>query len=235
MSPAESIPEGVQCEAKFVLSAGRAGSLLSLLRQRCRLDSAHPANVVSSLYYDTRDRRSLHEKNNSDFLKTKVRLRWYTELDGEVSTSGSFLEVKQRVGVTRAKVRIVTPYEPAWLDRAPLWHPDLANAPRLLRDHGVRLPPLTPIFVVRYERHRFFDPASRLRVNLDRHVHVPAANPGALGPRFRAELCHAVLELKGRNPEELPRALHGALRLGCRRSSFSKYAACYLSVFGVTP
>ena len=228
------MPDGVQSEAKFVVAAGRAGSLLSLLRQRCRVDGAHPANVVSSVYYDTRDRGALHEKTNSDYLKTKVRLRWYTELDGSVSTSCSFLEVKQRVGQTRAKVRIATPHEGAWLDRAPLWHPDVANAPRLLRDHGVRLPPLVPLFVVRYERHRFFDPASRLRVNLDRHVHVPAVNPAALGPRFRAELHYAVLELKGRDPDELPRALHAALRLGCRRSSFSKYAACYLSVFGVT-
>ena len=91
-----------------------------------------------------------------------------------------------------------------------------------------------PLFVVRYERHRFFDPASRLRINLDQHVHVPAANPAALGPRLRGELDHAVLELKGRDRDELPRALFAALRLGCRRSSFSKYAACYLSVFGVT-
>ena len=45
-------------------------------------DGAYSSNIVSSLYYDTRDRRGLYEKLNSDFLKLKVRLRWYTELNG---------------------------------------------------------------------------------------------------------------------------------------------------------
>ena len=42
-----------QAEAKFALAEGRAGAALALLRQQCRPDAEHPANVVSSLYYDT--------------------------------------------------------------------------------------------------------------------------------------------------------------------------------------
>lgn len=224
-----------QREAKFVLAEARAGTLLTLLRQRCRPDGAHAANVVSSLYYDTADRRGLYEKVNSDFLKTKVRLRWYTDLDGRIGTPGSFLEVKRRIGGTREKLRLDAPFAAEWLDRTPIHHVDLTRAADALRPLGVRLPALSPLFVIRYERHRFLEPASGLRINLDRRIHVPDVNRRMMGPRLRPALTQAVLEVKGAVGDELPRALHGALRLGCRLSSFSKYAACYLSIFGAVP
>ena len=221
-----------QSEAKFALAESRAGAVLALLRQQCRPDVEHPANVVSSLYYDTRDRRGLYEKLNSDFLKTKYRLRWYRDLDGRFSTPGSFFEVKQRIGGTRDKRRIEAPFDARWLDAASSGAPALAHVSALLQAHGVRVQPLVPVFVIRYERYRFLDPSSGLRVNLDRRIEVTRSHPHVTGPRFGAKLTHAVLELKGANAEELPRPLWPALRLGCRLGSFSKYATCYMAALG---
>ena len=223
---------GPQAEAKFVLAEGRAGAMLALLRQQCRVDATHPANVVSSLYYDTRDRRGLYEKLNSDFFKTKFRLRWYRELDGRCRTAGSFFEVKQRTGGTRDKLRFEAPFQADWLETASLADPALSRATGLLRSHGVRVPPLEPTVVVRYERHRFLEPASGVPINLDRRISVPRSNPRLTGPRFRGALAEAVLEIKGSGVEELPQPLWSLLRLGCRLGSFSKYAACYAAALG---
>ena len=221
-----------QAEAKFALAEGRAGAALALLCQQCRPGAKHPANVVSSLYYDTRDRRSLYEKLNSNFLKTKFRLRWYRDLDGHFSTPGSFFEIKQRVGTARNKRRIAAPFDASWLDGASLAEPALARTAELLRAHGVHTPPLVPVFVLRYERHRFLEPSSGLRINLDRRITVARSHPHVTGPRFRAALAQAVLEVKGARAEELPRPLWLALRLGCRLGSFSKYATCYAEALG---
>ncbi len=221
-----------QKEAKFALAEARAGAALALLRQQCRPDAEHPANVVSSLYYDTRDRRGLYGKLNSDFLKTKFRLRWYRDLDGRFSTPGSFFEVKQRIGGTRHKRRIAAPFDASWLDEASPGEPALARITELLRSHGVHAPPLVPVFVIRYERHRFLEPSSGLRVNLDRRITVTSSHPHVTGPRFRVALTQAVLEVKGARAEELPRPLWPALRLGCRLGSFSKYATCYAAALG---
>ena len=227
--------EAPQIEAKFVLAEGRAGMALAFLRQRCQPDKKYSSGTVSSLYFDTNDRRMLYEKLNSDFLKTKIRLRWYTELDGSIQTLGSFLEVKRRIGRVREKLRIAAPYEAAWLNTVPLHHPSLSAAHAELRPHGMSSPRLTPLFVVRYERYRFKDQASGARINLDRRIHVPSVNRDTAALRPGSPLPHAVLEIKGRTVDELPQALHAVLRLGCRLGSFSKYATCYVSVFGGTP
>ena len=145
------------------------------------------------------------------------------------------MEVKRRIGRVREKVRIAVPYEAAWLNRAPLHHPDLADAPARLRAEGVCLPPLDPLFVVRYERHRFSDPSTGVRINLDRRIHVPTVNPETRCACRQPALPHAVLEVKGRGVDELPRALHPVLLLGCRLGSFSKYSSCYLSILGAAP
>lgn len=86
------LPEQFSHELKYVFPNRRAVSILNWLKARCRSDSDYPAAVVSSIYYDTVDWRSLAEKNNSDYLKTKIRLRWYQDLfTGELSQE-SFLE-----------------------------------------------------------------------------------------------------------------------------------------------
>jgi hypothetical protein len=213
-------------ELKFTFSNGRAAGALALLRARMRADPTYPHAVVSTLYYDDSDWSRLRAKLNSDYLKEKVRLRWYT---GPL-TAGSpgFVEMKSRIGACRDKVRVATPYSSVWLDRAPIGDPALARAPMLLQARGLgsAAARLRPMFVVRYERYRFVEPQTGSRVNLDIDIAVTAVNRAALGGAAPCGLSTAVVEIKG--PEtDLPAALHVLLRLGCRRASFSKYSACY--------
>lgn len=215
-------------ELKWWLPAGRSRACERFLAGRLRPDRDHPRGWVVSVYYDTPTWRLLREKVNSDYLKTKVRLRYYEDDDGHPLGTQAFLEAKQKVGSQRGKIRIPLSREdlPERLDgRA------MRALPELLRRRGVALPaPLLPAFAVRYFRSRWVDPRSGSRVCLDRDIRVPAVNRAML-PRTRAGTLDAtVLEVKG-GGTSLPASLRPLAAFGCRRRSFSKYAACHAFLF----
>lgn len=215
-------------ELKFVFSNARAPMALSLLRARCQPDPKHPTGLVSSIYYDDRTLRFLREKVNSDYLKTKVRLRWY---DAGPNTYG-FVEAKFRIGDRRDKVRVSTPHSAEWLALRRLHEPVLQRIPELLRTRGVTVSSaLCPVFLVRYQRYRFVEPLSGSRVSLDCDISVPTTNRSLLPYAGAARLTTAVVEIKG-TQTELPTVLRELLRLGCRRSSFSKYGSAFRSLSG---
>jgi hypothetical protein len=77
--PAEnrSPVQPLQRELKYVFPNLRAGWLREWLGVRCRPDGEFAAGRISSIYFDTWSESLLDEKVNSDYQKTKVRLRWY--------------------------------------------------------------------------------------------------------------------------------------------------------------
>jgi VTC domain len=208
-SPPTGAPDTeLERELKFVLPGSRSSTALAFLRALCRSDPKYSVAKVSTIYYDTPDLQLLGEKLDSDYLKRKVRLRWYGGGEGAESTR-SFLELKSRVGSLRTKDRVETPLPAAWLDRAPLEAAELLDVLDLLRPFGFAMPTLlVPALLVRYSRYRFVEPVSGTRVSLDGAIEVP----------------RAVLEVKGR-VDDLPRVLRPLVHLGARRGSFSKYAA----------
>lgn len=214
-------------EIKLVLPNGAAPSLVRWLRSRCWPDPLYPAATVSSIYYDTPDWRLLREKVNSDFLKTKVRLRWYSDIDGAGPQDRSYLEVKRRVGSQRQKLRVETEVSGRWLSGSGLAAPRLLSLPRLLRARGIALPgPLFPVFQVRYKRLRFAEPRTGARLCIDYDICAPRVNWQMLPRANCFQLRHAVLEVKGRGTE-IPEPLRRVAALGCQKRSFSKYAICY--------
>ena len=221
------LPADADHEIKLVLPNHRAPSLLRWLLARSRPDPLYPAATVSSIYYDTRDWRFLREKRNGDFLKTKVRLRWYADIDGSAPQDRSYLEVKHRIGSQRRKIRVETDFSGGWLSRSALANPRLLSLPPLLRAQGVALPgPLFPVFQVRYKRLRFAEPSTGARLCVDYDICAPNVNWQMLPRANRFRLRHAVFEVKGRNAE-IPETLRRITALGCRKQSFSKYAICY--------
>lgn len=217
-------------EIKLVLSNAAAPSLLQWLRSRCWPDPIYPEATVSSIYYDTPDWRFLREKINSDFLKTKVRVRWYSDIDGGEPQNRSYLEVKRRVGSRRQKFRVETDVSGAWLSRCGLAAPRLLTLPAMLRARGIALPgPLFPVFQVRYKRLRFAEPSTGARLCIDYDICAPRVNGQMLPRANRFQLRHAVLEVKG-SSAEIPEPLRRAAALGCRKRSFSKYAVCYQKI-----
>ena len=72
-------------ELKYLLPAGRAFLARKIVSALCQPDPVYPAATVFTIYYDTPDLTLLSEKLNSDYLKTKVRLRWYLHAAGSRS------------------------------------------------------------------------------------------------------------------------------------------------------
>ena len=64
-------------ELKFTIDGRNVTAVRRWLSSICRPDPLFPRGVVNSIYFDTPELHHLREKINSDYLKTKVRLRWY--------------------------------------------------------------------------------------------------------------------------------------------------------------
>jgi hypothetical protein len=221
-------PAIASAEAKFVGPAELEGQVLAWLRHVCLQDPSHPEATVFTLYYDTPELAAYHEKAGGDFVKTKLRLRWYDpELAADAALRAAFLEVKHKVGSGRRKPRARLELPRGVLDRAALDHPLFAE---VLARHaaalGERLPAaLQPAAVVEYRRRRFVCPFTLSRICLDTEIRLGRVNERLL-PRLGPAAAGAiVLEVKDGGREPLPwlAALYAA---GIRRRSFSKYGAC---------
>ncbi len=227
---APETPVRPEHELKFVLPAAAAGVVFDWLRARCLPDPAYPDGIVTSIYYDGRNLRFLDAKINSDFEKTKVRLRWYSDPQTGEPEGTAYLEVKRKIGARRFKERL--PLE------APIT--DLANAPlsssvfrdilSMARDQGTGLPgDLLAVMEIRFRRRRFIEPLSGTRVSIDSDIRAARTNAVVIPGVNPFPLAHAVLESKG-ELRKIPAALRPLTTMGCRKESFSKYARCYHKV-----
>ena len=167
---ARPAPGAGERELKFTLPA----ALVHLARRRldnvCRRDVQFPAAVVWTIYYDTPALVSLGEKINSDYLKRKIRVRWYSDLEGRV-TGPAFVEAKLRIGTRRSKVRARLPYPAEEIATWDLQDPRLQSFPLLLREQGISgQESWQPMMLIRYRRDRFVEPLTRSRVSLDADI-----------------------------------------------------------------
>jgi hypothetical protein len=213
-------------ELKFVLPNSRADIARRRLDRLTRRDPEFPAAIVFTIYYDTPGLLSLGEKMNSEYLKRKIRVRWYSDVAGRVS-GPAFVEAKLRVGNRRSKVRVQLPYRAEELAEWSLQDARLQALPRLLQEHGISARELWhPVMLIRYRRDRFTEPLSRSRVSLDADIAGVAVNPAVLASVDSTNVGSAVLEVKGAG-EQLPLVLRPLLQLGARKQSFSKFLAVY--------
>ncbi len=220
-------------EIKCLVPVSRSVSLRAWLAAVCPPERAHPPGLVCTTYYDTPRRAILGEKINSDYLKTKVRVRWYATLDGRPDPTAVFAEVKYRVGNRREKVRVRLGADPADLASQPLRSPRWFSLVDPLRAVASHLPPrLEPVLSLQYARYRYLDPASAARLTVDDEITVTAFNETRSTGRVPARLPVAVFEYKGRR-DALPSHLAPAVRFGARRASCSKFLACYQLATGL--
>jgi hypothetical protein len=223
-APAFAAPsEGWQASAaryelKYVGPAAAAGALEALLRAHCPPEGAHAENVVHSVYFDTARLAAYGEKADGEYVKTKLRLRWY-----EPHAGFAWLEIKAKRGSLGAKQRKRIPFAPPGPDA------DAEVFARIAREHlGVAL---QPSVWLAYRRLRRATPDARARVALDRDIRVVWAGP-ALARRERpGPLPVFVLEQKGDALEPSP-WLAGLIGRFARRAAFSKYTACVDAVRG---
>jgi hypothetical protein len=227
--------EDLGFESKYLLPIWKHGQVLSALRALCQPDPKYPNGIIDSIYFDTLDFKFLREKADSDYLKTKVRLRWYHTLNGELASSSAFSEIKYRVGTRRQKLHFESNIASESLDQIDLEDPLLLEFGDSLTQVGV-LPfeKLLPMFVVRYARYRFIDPISNTRIALDSEISIAKVNrnifpEAAVMPQFKLDT--AVLEFKAKQPG-MPRVAMALRHLELRQSSFSKYLEGYLALKG---
>jgi hypothetical protein len=195
----------------------------------CRRDPDHAVDDVWTVYFDTADRLSLREKLDSDYLKTKIRVRAYAE-PGLAPTGDAFIEMKRRVGDRREKVRVRLPGAAAALASRRLDDEAWRELPLALASEGVILGALwRPVLTLVYRRTRLVDPITGARVSSDREVRATAVHPAVRAAWSPEPLPVGVIEIKGPGGE-LPLSLRPLVRFGARRASFSKYAAIWAHV-----
>jgi hypothetical protein len=208
-------------EIKHVLPAASAGPVEAWLGAVCRSERDRPPAWVTSVYFDSPGLHLLDEKVNSDYLKVKVRVRWYESLDGTTGEP-AFLEVKRRIGTRRDKQRSVVSLPGAalaqWALEDPRWLSLVAGA------DPAAGPGLRPSLKLRYVRTRFLCDGSGARVAADRRIEVVAVHRALAAVPVRAQVGQAVVEWKGLTAD-LPFHLRAITNFGARRQSFSKYLA----------
>src|SRR5215210_2479023 len=105
-TPAKAEPPSIEYELKFVLPEGIAPAVAAWLGSACRPHPQFHDAIITSVYYDDPEWSLLGEKLNSDFLKRKLRLRWYRTPGVPLSELPAFIEGKFKAGGRREKVRV---------------------------------------------------------------------------------------------------------------------------------
>ncbi len=219
-----------ESEIKYVFDRHIGPQLALWLSERCVPDGEYPYGTVSSVYYDTPWWHLLREKLNSDYLKTKFRIRWYSDLNGKNPGPCGWIEAKHKVGSSRFKKRVQLNESGQKLSETPLESPYWLDFAQNFSEMGFALPgSLVPVFEIRYQRLRFVEPTTGARICIDNHISAPRINPLMLSATTPAELTEGVFELKG-NQNTLPKYLRQLSVLGCRKRSFSKYLNCYVQL-----
>jgi hypothetical protein len=220
-------------ELKFLVAGRHVAFVAGLLRGVCPPESRYPPARIVTVYFDTPGLQLLDEKINSDYLKTKVRVRWYEALDGSASAGdAAFVEAKCRIGSTREKRRLWTARRAADLAALPLDAAEWGSLVAALRLEGAGLPhDLAPVLRLSYVRERLVDRLGGGRVSLDTGIAVTAVNPQRIRPGRIGQIPGAVVEYKGQR-SDLPPHLRLLTAAGLRRASYSKYLAAYLHVTG---
>ena len=76
------LEEDGEFELKYTFPVVLLNSIEGWLAITCGRDETYPESRVQSIYLEAADARSYYEKVNSDFFKTKFRVRWYERRDG---------------------------------------------------------------------------------------------------------------------------------------------------------
>ena len=205
-------------ERKYPIAEARAALVTAWIGARLTPDPQYPRGVITSCYYDSPSLDAYWEAADGFWGKAKLRLRWYgAPVD---AGAGCWLEVKQREGARGGKLRLRLDIDDGIALPDGIVLPERERLAEALRELGApAAPTLEPTVLIRYDRRRWGDPASGLRVSIDTRVRVAPPRPGLAWQQVPDG---AVLELK--SPGPLPARLQGLERLGLRREAHSKYA-----------
>ena len=223
------LEEDGEFELKYTFPQVLSNSIEGWLAVTCRKDEMYPESRVQSIYLEAADARSYHEKVNSDFFKTKFRVRWYETKEGlpygDENQIPVFLEKKMKIGSKRLKKRWVSGTEFSELKNNSLnsvfhshWYQHFTEQTRVASY-------LEPLIQISYTRKRFVDPATGIRLSLDCDIRVERTNSRFLPPPPARALDVGVFEIKGKS--DGPPAMLAFLTSNIvSKDRFSKYERC---------
>ncbi len=226
----ELLQDKGEFELKYTFPNVMSPAMASWLSMNCKIDKEYPESRIQSIYLETLNTESYFEKINSDFFKTKFRVRWYEMADRqgtqESSSTPFFLEKKMKIGAKRLKNRWVHNTRKDEADRFPLssayhqqWH-------RLFTEkEGEDIPHFLPFIQISYIRKRFVDLFSGARLSLDFDISVEKSNEFLLPPPTNTILPMGVFEVKS-GSQTPPQTLHFLTKNLARKANFSKYERC---------
>jgi len=214
-------------EIKYVAPATSAAALESLLATCCDPDPEYPDNVIYTVYFDSHTMQALAGKQNGDYMKQKVRMRWYGESpDGRVDGDQvpAWLETKNREGASGWKTRINLRLPSTAVQRESFSPETIAGA---VAGHVPQM--LSPAVWLQYRRKRLVFVDGVHRVSIDEAITGLWLREDMPCLPHTAELPFTIVEVKG--PERDIPHLHGLIGRFARKSAFSKYEICarYLS------
>lgn len=223
------LQEKGEFELKYTYPNLAAPTISSWLRLNCKLDRQYPESRVQSIYLETLNADAYFEKANSDFFKTKFRVRWY-ELPNapkvaEDDETPFFLEKKMKVGAKRLKQRWVKQEKKERSDKMALSSAFHQKWYGLFAEENTDIPQLQPFIQISYIRKRFIDQFSGARLSLDFNIRVEKSNQALLPPPTNFFLPTAVFEVKS-GSDTPPQALHFLTTTLVRKANFSKYESC---------
>lgn len=215
-------------EQKYVFQGPHKSAIQDWIESFFIPDPFFHFGAISTLYYDTPGFELYWEKCNSDYLKSKVRLRWYEKLDelAQDSTVTCYLEFKQKRGAKRFKARKKIFLPLTGLQENPFEDEEVINLPLTLSELvSVPVTGLVPMLLIQYDRQRFIDPQSGSRIALDTNIRCTGANQKFVSVVTPVLIDNGVLEIKGEGRGLLPCLNHISGNL--TKESFSKYSYCY--------
>lgn len=218
--------EPLVSERKFIAPADRAAFAAAVLAQVCFPEPDHPQGTVCSIYFDRPGTPCYHEKIDGDFIKAKIRLRWYQE-DAGGDPVPAWVEVKRRFGGGRLKSRLALALPRDLLVRAS-WDDEQLRAVvgrSAAQLTGEATGSLLPLIQLTYERTRSLCPFTGARVNLDTGIRAERFNQSVLPHLEPSTLAVAVLEVKMAGAATEVPWLGRLAQAGFRGSSFSKFGA----------
>ena len=220
-------------ELKYTFPAILLNSIEGWLAVTCKKDEMYPESRVQSIYLEATDARSYLEKINSDFFKTKFRVRWYETKEGcpfdDKNQTSVFLEKKMKVGAKRLKKRWASSKSFDELKQNGLnsafhgiWYHEFIKKSEV-SDF------LQPFIQISYTRKRYVEPNSGVRLSLDCDIRVEKTNSLFLPPPPDSALDVGVFEIKGK--EDVPPAMVAFLTSNIvNKDRFSKYERCISSL-----
>jgi hypothetical protein len=214
-------------EQKYLFPGGQKDIILAWLEHACLPDPQYPVSLVSSLYYDTPGLFHYQESKNGDFLRAKVRLRWYGQEDnGSVVpsvTARCYLEIKNKQGALSEKQRREVTIPRHILFDDPFSNDQILSLPVRVFALDQRVSGLlVPMLIVEYRRQRYIDADSRVSIALDSEIRCTRVNEAFVYGIPPVYFDVGILEAKGMNPVS-----YGVLDpIGSylTKSPFSKYA-----------